>query len=93
MSVFLLHSTGKTMRDWLWNDLFNVSGIYGNGLMPLYAVGTVIAVFTVGTVIDICRIRLVEAPFFALWDRHWPKIGRAYAAFEAKMCDKLHIGN
>lgn len=91
--VFLIHSSSDTMRNWLWNELFDVSGVYGARTMPIYAVGAVLTVFAVCSAIDICRIRLLETPFFALWDRQWQKINRAYMAFEQKICSKLHIDN
>jgi hypothetical protein len=38
--------------------------------MPLYAVGSVLAVFAACSCMDLARIRLVEAPFLRWWDRH-----------------------
>ena len=52
-----------------WKDILDNVGHYGSRLMPLHAVGSVIGVFAVCTLIDMARIRLIEKPFFRLWDR------------------------
>ena len=60
---------GNTMRKWLWKDVLDNVGHYGSRLMPLHAVGSVIGVFAVCTAIDLVQIRLLEKPFFRLWDK------------------------
>ena len=60
---------GNTMRKWLWKDVLDNVGHYGSRLMPLHAIGSVVGVFAVCTLIDLVRIRVLEKPFFRLWDK------------------------
>lgn len=67
--VLLIHAHSATMRNWLWVDLLDNIGHYSSRFMPLHAVGSVIGVFTVCTLIDMARIHTIEKPFFRLWDK------------------------
>ena len=67
--VLLIHAHSDTMRKWLWKDVLDNVGHYGSRFMPLHAVGSVALVFAVCTLIDMVRIRLIEKPFFRLWDK------------------------
>jgi hypothetical protein len=58
------------MRQGLWKDILDVVGHYQYSLMPLYALGSVLAIFIVCVSIDIIRINLIEKPFFKWFDRH-----------------------
>lgn len=69
--VLLIHANSNAMRKWLWNDVLDNVGHYDSSLMQLHAIGSVIGIFTVCVIIDIIRIRLIEKPFFVLWDKHW----------------------
>ncbi|MBO7126243.1 hypothetical protein J6W78_01710 [bacterium] len=69
--VLLIHAGGDTMRQWLWKDTVDCVGHYGYRFMPLYAIGCVLAIFTVCTLIDILRINCLEKPFFKFWDKRW----------------------
>lgn len=64
--VLLIHAGGDTMRQWLWKDTVDCVGHYGDRFLPLYAIGCVLAIFTVCTLIDILRINCLEKPFFRL---------------------------
>ena len=59
--------------------------------MPLHAVGCVIGIFAVCALIDLLRIRFVEKPFFAFWDKHYPKWLEVFETAEAKLLHKLNI--
>lgn len=89
--VLLIHANGDVMRRWLWKDLLDNVGMYDAPLMPLHAVGSVLAVFAVCAAIDYIRIRLIEAPFFRLFDQYWEKIAAGFARLEDKICHKLNI--
>lgn len=67
--VLLIHAHSNTMRRWLWQDVLDNVGHYGSRFMPLHAIGSVIGVFAVCTAIDLVRIRVLEKPFFRLWDK------------------------
>ena len=60
--ALLIHANSNTMRRWLWQDMFNNVGVYESGNVVIHAVVSVILIYTVCTVIDICRIKLFEAP-------------------------------
>lgn len=60
--VLLIHANSNTMRRWLWQNTFNNVGAYESGNVVIHAVLSVILVYAVCTVIDICRIKLFEAP-------------------------------
>lgn len=64
--VLLIHANSDIMRRWLWNDVLDAVGHYSTPNMPLYAVGSVVFVFTVCTIIDQLRIRYVESRFLPI---------------------------
>ena len=68
--VLLIHGHSEAMRRWLWKDTLNNVGVYDQVWMPLHAIGSVLLIFTVCTAIDYLRIRFVEKPAFALWDKY-----------------------
>ena len=89
--VLLIHANSDAMRKWLWRDTVDSVGSYGKSFMPLYAVGCVILIFAVCTVIDILRIKLLEKPLFKWWDKHWEGFSKKYAEKEDALFRKLHI--
>lgn len=89
--VLCIHANSDTMRRWLWKDTFNNVGAYGSNLLVLHAIGSVIAIFVICTLIDMARIRLIEKPFFKLWDKHFDGISEKYKSFETELCEKLKI--
>ncbi len=91
--VLMIHANGETMRAWLWNDLLNNAGMYGSKFIVLHAVGSVLAIYAVCAGLDYLRIRFIEKPFFALWDRHWGKIQGFFQKLGSKVCRKLKIGS
>lgn len=86
--VLLIHANSDTMRRWLWKDVLNNVGTYGTDLFALHAVGSVITVYVVCTMIDMVRVRLVEQPFLKWWDSHWKGICDKYRMFENKLYEK-----
>lgn len=62
--VFLIHTNGDIMRQWLWKDLLNNVGMYGHNLMIIHAVTSVIAIFVICSAIDFFRISWIEKPLF-----------------------------
>lgn len=69
--VLCIHAHSDAMREWLWKDILDNVGHYGDKFMPLYAIGCVVSVFVICVLIDIVRINLIEKPFFQWWDKHW----------------------
>lgn len=60
--VLLIHANSDTMRRWLWQDVLNNVGAYKSGNVVIHAVVSVILVYVVCSLIDICRRKLLEAP-------------------------------
>lgn len=89
--VFLIHTRGDTMRQWLWRDLIDPVGHYGSKLMPLYAIVCVLAIFCICTVIDQLRIHFIEKPFFKFWDKHYGSIQSKYNIIEAWFLKKIGV--
>ena len=67
--VLLIHANSDIMRTWLWQDVCQNTSFYGNKLLILHAVGTVLVIYIVCTCIDILRIKYLEKPFFGWLDK------------------------
>lgn len=89
--VLLIHAGSDTMRQWLWQDVLNCVGMYDSAWMPLHAIGSCLLIFAVCACIDQLRIRFLEAPFFAAWDRREKDWITKFQKAEKKLCDRLHI--
>lgn len=89
--VFLIHTINDSMRQWLWGDLLDNVSTYNSPWLILHAIGSVLGIYVVCTLIDYLRIRFIEKPFFKLWDKHWDGIAEKYANAESKICKKLNI--
>lgn len=89
--VIVIHANSNIMRRWLWGDVFDAVGHYHTPYLPLYHLSCVAVIFIVCTIIDQLRIRLIEKPFFHLWDRHWGVFLAWYKTLESKICAKMKV--
>ncbi|WP_275532598.1 acyltransferase family protein [Lachnoclostridium sp. An118] len=89
--VLLIHANSDAMRKWLWDDILNNVGFFDSAWLPVHAVGSVIVIFAVCSVIDLVRIKLVERPFLAWWDKHEERLSNSYKRFERKVFEKMNI--
>lgn len=87
--VLLIHANSSTMRQWLWKDTINCVGAYNSPYMVVYAIGSVVIIFAVCTVIDYLRIRFIEKAFFKVWDKYEERIVSIYKKQEERLCRKL----
>lgn len=71
--VLLIHANSDVMRRWLWVDTLRNGQMFFSDWLPLHAIGSVLLVFVVCTIIDLMRIQFVEMPFFKLWDGEYRK--------------------
>lgn len=71
--VLLIHAHSDAMRNWLWGDVLNNVGNYNSQYLVIYAVLSVVVVFSVCSVIDYLRIRFIEKPFFKKFDNKLEK--------------------
>lgn len=67
--VLMIHANSDTMRQWLWGNLLNNVAAYHNRYFMLHAIGSVIGIYAVCTLIDMVRIRFLETPFLRWYDR------------------------
>lgn len=72
--VLMIHANCDTMRRWLWQDVFHNVMVYGSTWMPFLAIGSVICVYILCTVLDYIRIIFVEKHLLNLWDTGWNRI-------------------
>ena len=66
--VLMIHANSDTMIQWLWKDVCKNVEFFDSPYLVFHAVGVVIAVYTVCTIIDQIRIRFIEKPFFQYYD-------------------------
>ena len=69
--VFLIHTRGEVMRQWLWKDMLNNVGFMETQWVYLHAFASVIGIYIICTVIDIARFNLFEKPFFKWYDKRF----------------------
>lgn len=60
--VYLIHTRGEAMRNFLWKDLLKNVDFYGSNILPVHAIVSVILIFIVCSVIDYIRIKVIETP-------------------------------
>lgn len=72
--VLLIHSNSAAMRQWLWEDLIDCVGHYDANFYWLYAVGCVLAIYAVCTIIDIIRIKTIETSLLNVTERFYMNI-------------------
>ena len=80
--VLLIHANSDTMRKWLWRDFLHNVDMYDSPWLVAHAVGSVLAIFIVCIVIDRLRLRFIEPPVMALFDRYWPCIVERFNRLE-----------
>lgn len=69
--VFLIHTSGSAMRQWLWEDVVKVKEHYFSDTFFVYSLFVVLLLYVVCTIIDQFRIRLVEKPLYNLYRKHF----------------------
>ena len=89
--VLLIHSGGDAMRNFVWVDLLQVTKMYDSSLLIVHVIGSVVGIYAVCAFLDFLRIRLIETPFFKLWDKVWPKVVAKWETLEEKICNKCNI--
>ncbi len=83
--VLLIHANSDMMRSFLWKDILDNVGMYSSEFLVPHAFLSVVGVFAVCSVIDLCRIYLIETPFFKLWDKNYEKFLCGYKKKEEKV--------
>lgn len=68
--ILMIHANSDAMRQWLWGDLLRNTEQFDSKYLVLHAIGAVIGIFGICMLIDIIRVKLLEKPFFRLYDRY-----------------------
>ncbi|MBO5836923.1 MAG: acyltransferase [Oscillospiraceae bacterium] len=87
--ILLIHANSDSMRRWLWQDVLNNKAACDSPYMLIHAIGSVVAIFTLCFLIDYCRIKWIETPFFNCWEYHGAKIEAKGKRIVNKIFDKL----
>ena len=88
--VLLIHAHSDTMRRWLWHDVLHNVEMFNSPWLVVHAIGSVLAIFIVCVAIDRLRIRFIEPPMMACFDKLWPSVVRRYSCFESWFTNKTH---
>ena len=67
--VLLIHANSDTMRMWLWGEYFDNVGHMYISHYAIRAIVVVLLVFAVCSCIDYLRIKLLEKPLLAFYDK------------------------
>lgn len=67
--VLLIHTNSNAMRQFLWKDVLNISGMYNDSLLIVHAIISVIAIFVISSMIEYLRIKYLEKPFLSWLDK------------------------
>lgn len=67
--VLCIHASSDAMRQWLWRDTCKNVSFFNSPFLVIHAIGVVLAVFIICTLIDQLRIQFIEKPFFKLYDK------------------------
>lgn len=67
--VLCIHANSDTMRQWLWRDTCNNLGAYQTSYAVIHAIGCVVVIYAVCTLLDGLRIRLLERPLLCWLDK------------------------
>ena len=70
--ILLIHANSDAMRTWLWKDVLNNMYAFGQSWMILHMIGSVLLVFSICSLIDLCRIYFLEKPVFKIIDQKLP---------------------
>ncbi|MFI3327331.1 MAG: acyltransferase, partial [Clostridia bacterium] len=91
--VLLIHANSDKMREWLWQDTLNNVGAYDLSWTAIHAIGSVLCIFIICSVIDILRIKLIETPLLKKCENNFNKIIVWYKKKENQVFDKLKINS
>ena len=82
--VYLIHE-GLFARWWLWKGLLKVDTVqYASPMFIFWAIGSIVLVFVVCSVIDLVRISFLEEPALSFADRIITIFHRKFAAVTMK---------
>ncbi len=77
--VYLIHDC--IFRSYLWHDIVKTQNFYFSDYLLLHVFLTVMAIYTVCSLIDYLRMQTIERYFFGVYDRYFSKIGYKIDSF------------
>lgn len=79
--VLLVHANSDAMRKVLWQDLLDVPAACALPLplLVLHAVGSMLGVFAVSSLLDWLRLRYIEPRYMAWYDANEEKMARTFS--------------
>ena len=80
--VLLIHANSDAMRQWLWKDTLHNTSFFGTSMGWIHPIVSVLAIFTICSVIDYIRIKYIEKPLL-------PKIVKSVESFIQSTKEKL----
>lgn len=80
--VLLIHANSGIMRQWLWKDTVDCIGHYNTDFYWLYAIGCVLIIYIICTIIDYIRIKTIETPLLNITESLCMKV---YSYFKCKL--------
>lgn len=89
--VLCIHANSDVMRQWLWRDMLNNVKYYSTSVGYIHAIGSVLVIFIICSMIDYIRIKTIEKPFFNLIDKKIVNITESYTNAEKCFFDKHGI--
>jgi len=72
--ILLIHTSGDTMRRFLWRDTFHNVDWYDSPYLVIHSVLVVLSVYIVCAIIDLVRIRYIERSLFSYFDKFKDRI-------------------
>ena len=67
--VLLIHANSSIMRQWLWKDTLKNIAFMETKWVYIHAIGSVLGIYAVCTVIDLLRFNFLEKPLFKQYDK------------------------
>lgn len=61
--VLVIHANSDIMRQWLWKDTLQNTAMYDSSLLVIHAIGSVLGIYIVCTIIDYLRIVILKFHF------------------------------
>lgn len=89
--VLLIHANSDTMRQWLWKDTLHNAEVFNSSWCYLHFIVSILGIYVICTCIDLLRTKLLEKPFFKLFDKFSPKLFSKFGKKERQLLKRFNI--
>ncbi len=76
--ILLIHGHSDVMRTVIWKDLFRNIEFYNSNNLWLHSILTIATLYTVCSLIDLVRIRILERPLFSFLSKKYPQLNNPW---------------